>query len=306
MARASFSALSLRTLTLLHHAPMALFTVGILAVSVWVLYFIPRRSSQIITEAQLDADAAALIAEQGTQLWWVWVLSLACFLGFAVLSTLVSAWSHRQVRYRLERMVQHCERYLAGALCAERPPPPEGRGALARMEQQLDGLFTALDEKQAGLQRQLRQHATLTQLADGLEMASSCDERLSLLEVALLAVVPEGAVTVLLVSEHGALLPRAAGGGCSGVSTASGCAALRRRNQQPFSRPGTLSACPQLCASATCQPLLGHSSLIGAIHIQTEAPLHDDQAETVGIIAHYVQHYLDTEDDQVLGLVSLR
>ena len=271
----------------LHHLPMVLFTVAILAVSAWLLPRIPAEAERIIAVTAPPAAVAAELRVLADGIWWIWVGSLGGFLGFALLSTAVSAWSHHRLRRRLQWMIRCCDDLLspgAGVLLV----PSSGKGPLARLEQRLADLQRELNARQRALDDEVQLHRLRSQLDAGLEMADTPEALDDLLLRTLQEVLPPGGCAEVLLctdalGQLGPPLTSHAGFGC-GVATLDRCPAAHAQRRLVAPDPTSLSACPRLSRPGVCQPFGTEAQVLGVLHLEVPA-LRSHHEETLDLVA---------------------
>ena len=130
---------------------------------------------------------------------------------------------------------------------------------------------------QRDLAQEARRRELEASLARGLDMASSEDEVLIVVERAFNALLPERPVELLLADSSRAHLERKLGAGADGgarcpVSTPEECVATRHARTSVFSDSESLDACPKLvgrspdACSAICVPVSVMGRAVGVVY----------------------------------------
>ena len=319
---------SLGGLLALTHVPMAVFTVGILPVTVLVLAMVDAKVASL---AEASLSGVGTEEALGAFAWHVKLIWLACLGGFLAsvgAATALTLWIRKQVMARVTSHLAFVDAVIDGR--APQPFQSEGTDLFSRLEGCLGDLQEVLEARESKLLGDAALQRFHTQLAQAMTMSDDEPEALALTARALAQLGRGAPAELLLADSSQAHLRRelvAEGGEAPGCPVVSprGCHAVRRGATLVFEDSEALDACPKLRerdegpCSAVCVPVNVMGRAVGVLHmtgphmsppdrvVQRELTYLADQLGTrVGMLRALATSQLQADTDPLTGLLNRR
>ena len=319
---------SFRVALLLNHAPIWVFTAGLLLGAPLALLLLHGRV------ADLGGLLAAGRLEEGqlydleTLVQVSWFVCMSTFALFALGGSLVALWTHRVVARRLERLVDYARRRARGEDVTR--PDVADAGVLGQLELAIDQVVGQIAQRDTALREEASRQRFDAGMQRALELVDGEEDVHELVTRAMAMVLPGMPFELMLADSSDAHLRRVGEGGPDGppqcpVDQPRDCACVRRGKTLVFPSSEDLDACPRLrhhpgspCSGA-CTPVSVVGKAIGVLHVTGEdgRPIDDDQVRAlrgisthagtrIGVLRTLATTQLQAEQDPLTGLMNRR